>query len=182
MGRWCRLQSPLCTVFPCRVTARWRPSSGTVRPAPRRTHAAGSADADPCAVCGEPVLLSASTHEHFQPPPSLQHLLDDSLPPLSRPCGAQHAVRSSHCAAGSSHRAHSRLGRPLLPVRRTRGRGGRGEGGTIIAFSGSILVDARLPLSAPCRAQHAVRPGHCAEKLLVLFVACLIVWLIALCG
>ena len=67
---------------------------------------------------------------------------------LPRPRRAQQAVRSGRCAAESSDRAHSRLGRPLLPVRRTRGRGGRGEGGTIIAFSGSILGDARRPLSA----------------------------------
>ena len=36
--------------------------------------------------------------------------------------------------------------------------------------------------SAPCRAQQAVRAGRCAEKLLVLFLACLVVWLTALCG
>ena len=44
------------------------------------------------------------------------------------------------------------------------------------------LGDARRPLSAPCHAQQAVRPGRCAEKLLVLFLACLVVWLTALCG
>ena len=51
------------------------------------------------------------------------------------------------------------------------GKGRGGEGGTIIAFPGSILGDARRPLSAPCRAQQAVRPGRCAEKLLVLFAS-----------
>jgi hypothetical protein len=38
----------------------------------------------------------------------------------------------------------------FLPVRRTRARGRGGEGGTTIAFPGSILGDARRPLSAPC--------------------------------
>ena len=50
------------------------------------------------------------------------------------------------------------------------GKGGGGEGGTIIAFSGSVLGDARRPLSSPGRAQQAVRSGRCAEKLLVGFL------------
>ena len=43
------------------------------------------------------------------------------LPPPRR---AQQAVRSGRCAAESSDRARSHLACPLLPVRRTRGRGG----------------------------------------------------------
>ena len=62
------------------------------------------------------------------------------------------------------------------------GKGGGGEGGTIFAFSGSILGDARRPLSAPCRAQRAVRSGRCEEKSSVCYLARLIVWLLVLCG
>ena len=56
------------------------------------------ADADRCAVCGQPVLLSASTPHDLPQLPSLRLLLGDALPPLSRPCRAQHAVRSGCCA------------------------------------------------------------------------------------
>ena len=104
---------------------------------------------------------------------------------LPRPRRAQQAVRSGlprEAAVHSLFLAPLRLSVVLLLVRRTRARGRGGEGGTIIAFPGSILGDARRPLSAPCRAQQAVRSGRCAEKLPVLFVACVIVWLIALCG
>ena len=93
------------------------------------------------------------------------------------PWRAQQAVRSGCCATESSDRTYVRLALPLLLVRRFAGRGGGGEGGTIITFLSSILGDARRPLSTPCHAQRAVRPGRCAEQLFVCSLACLVVWL-----
>ena len=58
---------------------------------------------------------------------------------LPRPRRAQQAVRSGRCATESSDRTYVRLALPLLLVRRFAGRGGGGEGGTIITFLSSIL-------------------------------------------
>ena len=98
---------------------------------------------------------------------------------LHSPC-AHHplcapAVRSVSFDPAAVLRNHRISPTHVLPVRccrcAGRGEGGRGEGGTFIAFLGSILGDARRPLSAPCNAQQAVRSGRCAEKLRVCFLA-----------
>ena len=128
------------------------------------------------------MLISAPSQEHFQPLPSLQLLLDDALPPPSRPRGAQHAVRSGCCVSQLTVLRPRTSARCVCGWRIGKGEGGARRGDKIIAFSGSILGDARRQLFAPCRAQQAVRSGRCAEKLRVCYLACLIVWLLALCG
>ena len=76
----------------------------------------------------------------------------------------QHAVRTGCCALQSFVHAPSRPGLPLLLVRRTRGSGG-GEAKTAPSSSfPAASGDAQRPLSAPCRAQRAVRSGRCEEK------------------
>ena len=56
------------------------------------------ADADRCAVGGEPVPISATTHHGSSLRHSLIQLPGDALPPLSPRCRAQQAVRSGRCA------------------------------------------------------------------------------------
>ena len=128
-------------------------------------------------------VLSAPQTRSASLPRRLRCQCSSAPLPAFRDPGAQQAVRPGRCAAGSSDLAYSRLARPLfLPVRRTRVRGRGGEGGTTIAFPSSTLGDARRLLSAPCRAQRAVRSGRCAEKSSVCSLARLIVWLLVLCG
>ena len=75
-------------------------------------------------------------------------------------------------AVRQNHRiVHAHAPAFLVAGAQDEGKAGGGEGGTIIAFSGSVLGDARRPLSSPGRAQQAVyRSGRCAEKLLVGFL------------
>ena len=56
------------------------------------------ADADRCAVGGEPVILSATSPHDSSLRHSLSQLPGDALPPLSPRCRAQQAVRSGRCA------------------------------------------------------------------------------------
>jgi hypothetical protein len=151
-----------------RITAGRRSSSGYGRPPLGGGHAQRAQDAGCCAVCGQPVLFSTSTVDLLLSLAASAVAARARRRRLPRPWRAQQAGRSGRCAAGSSDCVRSRLARPLfLPVRRTRARGRGGEGGTTIAFPGSILGDARRPLSAPCRAQWAVRSGRCAKTLFV---------------
>ena len=80
------------------VTARRRCASGCSLQFRQQIDGYRGADADRCAFCGEPALLSAPSSAYLPQLPSLRLLLDDALPPLSRPCRAQHAVRSGCCA------------------------------------------------------------------------------------
>ena len=116
-SRCVRVRGPSTHPSSC---ARARPSAR----APRRY------DAIPTGSNGMrsgPVLISAPSQEHFQPRPSLHHLLDDALPPLSRPRGAQHAVRPGCCAFGLSvflprYGSLCCFGCPQVQGRRPRGR------------------------------------------------------------
>ena len=109
------------------------------------------------------MLISASTPDLLSPSPHSQLLLEHAAAAFPRP-----AARSRPFDPAAVLRNHRIAPAHTLPVRccRCAGRGeeGVGEGGTIFAFSGSILGDARRPLSAPCRAQRAVRSGRCVEK------------------
>jgi hypothetical protein len=85
-------------------------------------------------------------------------------PAFPRPRRAQQAVRSSLLRGEPSHCAHSCLTLPLLPVRRTRGRGrrrGRHHHRVLRQHPGRRPA----PALRRCRAQQAVRSGLCVEKL-----------------
>ena len=138
-------------------------------PAPswRRTRAASSRCGSACGSASSGAFQHLKSRSASLPRRLRCHCSSAPLPAFRDP-GAQQTVRSGRCAAGSSDCVRSRLARPLfLSVRRTRARGRGGEGGTIIAFSGNILGDAWRLLSAPCRAQQAVRTGRCASHLAV---------------
>ena len=99
---------------------------------------------------GSQVLFSATNSICFSPSPPPQLLLERAAAHLPRPWRA--AGRSIRPAAWSSCpfvalRAPLRLGVVLLLVRRTRARGRGGEGGTTIAFFGTISATpgARSP-------------------------------------
>ena len=149
-----------------RLTAGGGPSSGQCRPAPRSRHAQRALDADRCAVCLQPVLVSAAKSICFSPSPHLGCLFAYA-PPVS----AGPATRSVPFDPAAARRNHRISPSHALAVCccwcAGRWVGGGGEGGTIIAFSGSIVGDARRPLSALRRAQRAVRSGRCAAKMLV---------------
>ena len=149
-----------------RLTASGGPSSGHCRPAPRSQHPQRALDADRCAGRRHPVLFSAAKSISFSPSAPSQLLLGRAAANFPRPAARSRPFDPACCAAESSDRAHSRLGRPLLPVHRTRGRGGR-PGRHHLRVLRQHPGRARRPLSAPCCAQQASRTGRCAEKLFV---------------
>ena len=146
-----------------RLTASGGPSSGQCRPAPPPRHARRALDADRCAVCLQPVLFSAAKSICFSRSSRSQLLLEHATTAFPGP-----TTRSRPFDPATVLQNHRIVPTHALAVRccRCAGRGeeGVGEGGTIFAFSGSILGDARRPLSAPCRAQRAVRSRRCVEK------------------
>ena len=108
-----------------RLTASGGPSSGHCRPAPRSQHPQRALDADRCAGRRHPVLFSAAKSISFSPSAPSRLLLGRAAATFPRPAARSRPFDPACCAAESSDRAHSRLGRPLLPVHRTRARGGR---------------------------------------------------------
>ena len=139
-----------------RVTAGRRPSSGPGRPAAALRHARRALDAGRCAVCVQPVLFSAAKSICLSPSSPPQLLLERAAATFPRPAARSRPFDPACCAAESSMHAYSRLARPLLSVRRTRGRGGRGgRHQHRVPRQHPTMGDAWRLLSAPCCAQQA---------------------------
>ena len=135
-------------------------------PAPswRRTRAASFRCGSACGSASSGAFQHLKSRSASLPRRLRCHCSSAPLPAFRDP-GAQQTVRSGRCAAGSSDLAYSRLARPLfLPVDEGKGEGRRGRHHHRVPRH--HLGDAQRPLSAPCRAQQAVRAGRCAEKLL----------------
>jgi hypothetical protein len=153
--------------FSRRITAGRRPSSGPGRPPLGGGHAQRAQDAGQCKVFGQPVFFSASKSICFSPSPPPQLLLERAAAAFRGPAARSRPFDPACRVKQLSIRCLARV----LPARRRVVAGaqdeGKGEGRRGRHHHRVLrhhLGDARRPLSAPCRAQQAVRPSRCAVK------------------
>jgi len=151
-----------------RLTASGGPSSGHCRPAPRSQHPQRALDADRCAGRRHLVLFSAAKSISFSPSAPSLPLLGRAAAALPGPAARSRPFDPACCAAESSDRAHSRLGRPLLPVHRTRARGGR-PGRHHHRVVRHHPARRPAPALRRCRVQQAVRSGLLCGEIACVF-------------